>query len=375
MKCNKCNSNIPSDSEFCPICGNKIEEIEEKKTISISFKKAVILFIIGIIIIGIVVTYIFNKKINNYSVDSNMEQESNIDNNYIEITVTNNKQEDEVISRKQEEFLSILDEDLNTICNTYLKKETGIKSFVINAMYNVNDNKFVFVNYVVNYINEENVDCFISSFRVDDTLVPYNNIENNVSTSLIPKENIEKIFNLIGNMSAYNFNDNCRIVVINGSINKKITDVLSSKVVRQSTKTDIKNKDEFKENETLNNSANEPMYMDQNGNITSENSSNYHVIKIIGINNNNLKFVKDLSISLSEYNLYDFVTSINISNINEIVLELEDEEKTVYLGKGDNLDTRLTYLKSILEQEKENTGKVYINGDFSQGFKAYFKED
>lgn len=304
-----------------------------------------------------------------------MEQESNIDNNYIEITVTNNKQEDEVISRKQEEFLSILDEDLNTICNTYLKKETGIKSFVINAMYNVNDNKFVFVNYVVNYINEENVDCFISSFRVDDTLVPYNNIENNVSTSLIPKENIEKIFNLIGNMSAYNFNDNCRIVVINGSINKKITDVLSSKVVRQSTKTDIKNKDEFKENETLNNSANEPMYMDQNGNITSENSSNYHVIKIIGINNNNLKFVKDLSISLSEYNLYDFVTSINISNINEIVLELEDEEKTVYLGKGDNLDTRLTYLKSILEQEKENTGKVYINGDFSQGFKAYFKED
>ena len=375
MKCNKCNSNIPSDSEFCPICGIKIEEIEEKKIISISFKKAIILFIIGIIIIGIVATYIFNKKINNYSVDSNMEQESNIDNNYIEITVTNNKQEDEVISRKQEEFLSILDEDLNTICNTYLKKETGIKSFVINAMYNVNDNKFVFVNYVVNYINEENVDCFISSFRVDDTLVPYNNIENNVSTSLIPKENIEKIFNLIGNMSAYNFNDNCRIVVINGSINKKINDVLSSKVVRQSTKTDIKNKDEFKENDTLNNSANEPMYMDQNGNITSENSSNYHVIKIIGINNNNLKFVKDLSISLSEYNLYDFVTSINISNINEIVLELEDEEKTVYLGKGDNLDTRLTYLKSILEQEKENTGKVYINGDFSQGFKAYFKED
>lgn len=50
MKCNKCNSNIPSDSEFCPICGNKIEEIEEKKTISISFKKAVILFIIGILL-------------------------------------------------------------------------------------------------------------------------------------------------------------------------------------------------------------------------------------------------------------------------------------------------------------------------------------
>ena len=76
MKCNKCNNEIPSDSKFCPICRNKIEKIEEKKkikenvyeekkTILISFKKA-ILGILGILImILIILAVVFFKKINN----------------------------------------------------------------------------------------------------------------------------------------------------------------------------------------------------------------------------------------------------------------------------------------------------------------------
>lgn len=66
MTCSKCNSDIPNDSEFCPICGNKINDIkEEKKTIKISFKKAVIGILVILIFIAIISFIVFNKKKNN----------------------------------------------------------------------------------------------------------------------------------------------------------------------------------------------------------------------------------------------------------------------------------------------------------------------
>lgn len=66
MKCDKCNRDIPIDSEFCPICGNKLQEMkEEKKTIKISFKTIIIGILIILIFIAIISFMIFNKKKNN----------------------------------------------------------------------------------------------------------------------------------------------------------------------------------------------------------------------------------------------------------------------------------------------------------------------
>ena len=66
MKCNKCNRDIPIDSEFCPICGNKLQEMkEEKKTIKISFKTIIIGILIILIFIATISFMIFNKKKNN----------------------------------------------------------------------------------------------------------------------------------------------------------------------------------------------------------------------------------------------------------------------------------------------------------------------
>ncbi len=66
MKCDKCNRDIPIDSEFCPICGNKLQEMkEEKKTIKISFKTIIIGILIILIFIATISFMIFNKKKNN----------------------------------------------------------------------------------------------------------------------------------------------------------------------------------------------------------------------------------------------------------------------------------------------------------------------
>ncbi len=69
------------------------------------------------------------------------------------------------------------------------------------------------------------------------------------------------------------------------------------------------------------------------------------------------------------------ITSIDISNKNEYILHLEEEKKTVYLGNGSDLPTRILYVKEIMEKyETGKEGTIFVNGDFSKQFKAYFRE-
>ena len=91
MKCNKCNSDIPNDSEFCPICRNRIKEIKEERKISISFKKAVIGILIVLIFIAIISFMIFNKKMNNETISNNENQSAEINNNENENIPENEK--------------------------------------------------------------------------------------------------------------------------------------------------------------------------------------------------------------------------------------------------------------------------------------------
>ena len=53
---------------------------------------------------------------------------------------------------------------------------------------------------------------------------------------------------------------------------------------------------------------------------------------------------------------------------------LDKENKTVHLGNSSQLKTKVLYIKEILEKEKEKEGIIFVNGDFTQKFKAYFRE-
>lgn len=75
-----------------------------------------------------------------------------------------------------------------------------------------------------------------------------------------------------------------------------------------------------------------------------------------------------------ENELDEKVTSIDISNKNEYILYLESEKKTVYLGNQENLTTKMLYTKKIIEKESGNEGTIYVNGDFTDKFKAYFRQ-
>ena len=51
---------------------------------------------------------------------------------------------------------------------------------------------------------------------------------------------------------------------------------------------------------------------------------------------------------------------------------LEEEQKRVYLGDNTNLSNKILYVNAIIEQEKQNKGKIFANGDLNNGFKVYF---
>ena len=69
----------------------------------------------------------------------------------------------------------------------------------------------------------------------------------------------------------------------------------------------------------------------------------------------------------------NLITSINVENKYEYSLYLDSEQKTVYIGDSTNLDTKMLYVKVILEKEKENAGEIFVNMDLNQK-NPFFRE-
>ena len=71
----------------------------------------------------------------------------------------------------------------------------------------------------------------------------------------------------------------------------------------------------------------------------------------------------------------NLITTINIENEKNYVLYLESEKKTVYLGDCTNLETRMLYLVSILNNEKNIEGEIFINMNLNLGTEyPFFRE-
>ena len=73
------------------------------------------------------------------------------------------------------------------------------------------------------------------------------------------------------------------------------------------------------------------------------------------------------------HNIENLITTIDISNSDNYTLRLEQEKKTVYLGDCSYLETRMSSLMSILENEKDIEGEIFINMNINT-HKLYFRE-
>lgn len=59
------------------------------------------------------------------------------------------------------------------------------------------------------------------------------------------------------------------------------------------------------------------------------------------------------------------ITKINIADKQNYILELQKEKKTVHIGDTTNLSTKMLYIKSILEQNKNVEGEIFVNTDLN----------
>ena len=76
-----------------------------------------------------------------------------------------------------------------------------------------------------------------------------------------------------------------------------------------------------------------------------------------------------------ENGIAEKITGLDISNKDEYIVYLEGEKKTAYLGDNSNLNTKMLYVKEIMEKyEAGKEGSIFVDGDFNNKFKAYFRE-
>lgn len=68
----------------------------------------------------------------------------------------------------------------------------------------------------------------------------------------------------------------------------------------------------------------------------------------------------------------ELISKIDISNEKNYSVILETEGKKVYLGDCSELNTRILYLKSILETQKGKNGEIFLNVDLNSQ-EAYFR--
>ncbi len=139
------------------------------------------------------------------------------------------------------------------------------------------------------------------------------------------------------------------------------------------------------------NVINSYIYIDKNGYILENSTVKKEVPIIVGlkIDANKLLDLKRLDTdNLKEINninkiadaaksieIENIISTINIENKEEYIIYIESQNKKIYIGDAENLTNKMLYVKKILENEKDKTGSIFVNGDISGGFRPFFREE
>lgn len=124
------------------------------------------------------------------------------------------------------------------------------------------------------------------------------------------------------------------------------------------------------------------VYINNQGYMLEISNEKLHIPILVGVttdlsnikagNRINLEDLKKMDIVIEIYEtakrneIENLITKIDISNEKNYTLILEQEGKTVYLGDCSELNTRMLYLKELLDKEKGNSGEIFLNVDLNE---------
>ena len=87
----------------------------------------------------------------------------------------------------------------------------------------------------------------------------------------------------------------------------------------------------------------------------------------------NLEVALKIMSSAEKNEISRYITRINLNNQSEYIMSLAEKGVTVHLGNSSNLDTKMLYVKAILEEKEGIEGDIFVNGDLNNGFQPYFR--
>ena len=74
------------------------------------------------------------------------------------------------------------------------------------------------------------------------------------------------------------------------------------------------------------------------------------------------------------YDLDTKISSIDITNKSNYIINMDEEKKTIQLGNNSNLSNKILYIPAILAENQGKEGTIYLNGDINGDFKPRFRE-
>lgn len=87
----------------------------------------------------------------------------------------------------------------------------------------------------------------------------------------------------------------------------------------------------------------------------------------------NLEVALKIMSSAEKNEISRYITSIDLKNQSEYTMNLVEKGVIVHLGNSSNLDTKMLYVKAILEEKEGIEGDIFVNGDLNNGFQTYFR--
>ena len=131
------------------------------------------------------------------------------------------------------------------------------------------------------------------------------------------------------------------------------------------------------------------IYIDEQGYILQYGTNKLEVPTIIGMNVkqadvgkkerldeydlNKMENILQIREECKNINIADKITKYQVND--GFIISLENEGITINLGDCSNLKNRIYYVNAILKQEAGNKGTLYVNGNFNEGFSAYFSAE
>lgn len=223
--------------------------------------------------------------------------------------------------------------------------------------------------------------CLSPTFNVQEIIVEGNNI--------IPSDTIKSLskVELYKNIFLVDKSDTISCVEENAYINKvKVSRVLPNKIKIQVEERAEKYLLEFAEGKYA--------ILDGQGyvlNVISEFKelpviigAETNIEELVKVNGNKnrlcekdlkkLDIVSNIIQTAESYEINSFISKIDISDSSNIKLILESEEKIVYLGACNDLNTRIQWMQVLLNKEKGKKGEMFINGNLPET-RPFFREN